>query len=153
MRTIQERFEQKVERVPFTDCHFWIGATTPFGYGKIGKNGKWVQSHRFAFEQAYGSIPEDKYVLHTCDVPSCVNPNHLYLGTYKDNARDREERNRGNHAFGERHGKSKLTKEQVLKIRDLHDNEDMSCWSLGKQFGINSKSVRDIVNRKNWTHI
>ena len=153
MASIQERFAKKVERIPFTDCHIWAGAITAFGYGKLSKDCGWTQAHKFAFEQANGPIPTGMSVLHTCDVPSCVNPQHLYLGTYKDNARDRESRNRGNHAFGERHGRSKLTKEQVLQIRDLHDNRQMSCWSLGKQFGVNSKSIRDIVNRKNWSQV
>ena len=153
MGSIQHRFDAKVERIPFASCHVWTGAVNKFGYGKLGNGNGWVFAHRFSYQQAKGEIPEGKYVLHTCDNPWCVNPDHLYLGTYKDNAKDREFRNRGNHAFGARHGRSKLTPDQVIEIRKLSAEENLTCSELGRRFGINHKSVQDIVTRKHWSHI
>ena len=154
MSTIQQRFEAKVERIPFMDCHVWNAATNHFGYGKLGKEGGgWIFAHRFAWEQAYGEIPKDKYVLHTCDNPCCVNPKHLYLGSYKDNANDREIRKRGNHAYGVKHGRNTLLPSQVYEIRDAFDTGKYSFRKLGKIYGIDGKSVADIVDRKNWNHL
>ena len=95
MASIQERFCAKVERIPFMDCHIWIGATNYFGYGKFSKNGKnWTLAHRFSYEQFNGEIPKNKFVLHTCDNPFCVNPDHLRLGTVSDNMKDRSAKGR-----------------------------------------------------------
>lgn len=149
-----QRFQDKVTFVPLCGCHLWTASTTKFGYGKLSVgDGKWQLAHRFAFEQANGEIPEGKFVLHKCDTPSCVNPDHLYLGSKKDNATDRESRNRGNHAFGVRHGRSKLMPSQVLEIRDVFDTGKYTFKQLGKIYGIDGKSVADIVDRRNWTSV
>lgn len=137
--------------VPFCDCHFWTASTNKFGYGKLscGDN-KWTLAHRFSYEQNKGKVPEGLYVLHTCDNPSCVNPEHLYLGTYKQNAVDRESRQRGNHAFGERHGRSKLSVDSVRKIREEFQTGKFSFRQLGKIYGVDGKTVADIVHNKLW---
>jgi hypothetical protein len=151
---IQQRFEQKVALVPFSDCHYWTGASSKFGYGKLsnGKN-SWVFAHRFAYEQKHGEIPEDKFVLHHCDNPACVNAEHLYIGSKKDNAIDRENRNRGNHASGVGHGRSKLSTSQVRDIRDEFDTGKYSFRQLGRIYGVDGKSIADIVNRLNWQYV
>ena len=148
---IQQRFESKVTLIPFSDCHFWDAAQTKFGYGKLssGKN-KWVLAHKFSFEKAKGNVPEGMFVLHTCDNPSCVNPEHLYIGTSKDNAQDRESRKRGNHAFGERHGRSKLSVDLVYKIREEYGTGKFSFRQLGKIYNVDGKTVADIVRNKLW---
>lgn len=148
-----QRWEEKVQKGDETSCWQWTAATNKFGYGKLfSGNGNWVLAHRFAWEQANGEVPEGMFVLHHCDNPKCVKIDHLYLGTKQDNARDRDLRNRRVAPKGSAHGRSKLTEEQVKQIRQLHD-EGKSCWSLGKIFMVNAKSVQDIVNRKNWNHI
>lgn len=140
--------------MPFCDCHLWTAATTSFGYGKLGnEKGGWIQAHRFSFQIHKGEIPENKYVLHTCDNPACVNPEHLYLGDYKQNAVDRETRIRGNHVNGTKHGRSVLSQSQVHEIRDAFDTGKYSFRQLGKIYGIDGKSVADIVDRKNWKFV
>jgi len=140
--------------VPLCDCHLWTAATTEFGYGKLADGkGRWVHAHRFSFQLHKGDIPEDKCVLHTCDNPTCVNPDHLYLGSYKDNAYDRESRKRGNHPNGTKHHKNVLLPSQVYEIRDAFDTGKYSFRELGKIYGIEGKSVADIVDRKNWNHL
>ena len=153
MTTIQQRFESKVERIPFMDCHVWNASTNHFGYGKLAKDGGWIFAHHFAYKESNGEIPNGKYVLHKCDNPWCVNPEHLYLGDYKQNARDREQRNRGNHAFGEHHGRNKLTSSQVLAIREQHGTGKFSFRQLGKIYGVDSKTVADIVRNKLWQRL
>ena len=153
-QTIQDRFEKKVEMIPFSDCHHWTAATNKFGYGKISlSQSTWQFAHRMSWEFANGPVPEGMYVLHTCDNPGCVNPSHLYLGSHKDNAQDRERRQRGNHAKGSSHGRSKLSAEQVIEIRKLYNSGQYSCRKLGKMFGVDGKSIADIVNGRNWTHL
>jgi len=140
--------------IPFVDCHLWIASTNKFGYGKLNNgNNSWTLAHRFAWEQKHGSIPDGMYVLHHCDNPSCVNVDHLYLGTHKDNAEDRETRVRGNHAKGTRHGKNKLLPSQVYEIRDAYDTGKYSFRQLGKIYGIDGKSIADIVDHKNWSYL
>lgn len=74
-----------------TPCILWAGTRNPDGYGKRGDN----YAHRLAWEAAFGPIPPGLCVLHRCDVRPCVNPEHLFLGTKGDNARDREAKGRG----------------------------------------------------------
>ena len=153
-QSINERFESKVTLIPFSDCHYWTASTNKFGYGKLSSgNNSWTLAHRFSFEKVNGKIPEGKSVLHTCDNPSCVNPQHLYLGDYKQNALDREQRNRGNHAFGEKHGRNKLSEEDVLKIKASYQTEKFSFRQLGKIYGVDGKTIANIVRNKLWQRL
>lgn len=88
-------------------CWEWQGVRNNSGYGvlSIGHSGRML-AHRFGWQLHRGPIPDGVHVLHTCDNPPCVNPDHLYLGTPADNARDRVERVRGNH--GSRNGGAKI---------------------------------------------
>lgn len=148
---VEQRFARKVAYQPLCECHLWTGAVNKFGYGKLAVgDGKWMFAHRFAYKTYKGDIPADKSVLHKCDVPACVNPDHLYLGDYKRNALDREERKRGNHAYGVRHGRSKLTPEQVSQIREQYATQKFSFRQLGKIYGVDGKTVGDIVRNKLW---
>lgn len=77
-----------------TQCIEWTGARNPAGYGRLRLRGQQVYAHRVAYEQAYGPIPEGFVVMHSCDNPPCINPDHLSVGTYADNARDMVEKGR-----------------------------------------------------------
>lgn len=83
-----ERFEAKVEIITESGCWIWIGGTRSDGYGQLSISGKTKVAHRVAYELYVGEIPEGMNVCHTCDVKSCVNPNHLFLGTQSDNMYD-----------------------------------------------------------------
>jgi len=78
-------------------CWVWTGARSQFGYGNLTTNGKQENAHRVSWEIHFGPIPDGIRVLHACDNPPCVRPFHLFLGTQKDNNRDREAKGRGNH--------------------------------------------------------
>lgn len=98
------RFLASIEK---TDtCWLWRkGISSTTGYGCLSIRSRTETAHRLAYRLFKGEIPVDKWVLHTCDVRSCVNPDHLYLGTHADNMRDVRERRRG--AIGDRNGKHK----------------------------------------------
>lgn len=85
--TFKERFDEKWMQIPFCDCWLWIGANNGM-YGKFNFAGICVSAHRVSWELHRGEIPEEMDVLHTCDTPLCVNPDHLWLGTKKDNQQD-----------------------------------------------------------------
>jgi len=76
-------------------CWEWTGSIDKDGYGQIHLHGKTIRAHRFAYMLVNGETPDNKHVLHTCDNPACVNPNHLWLGTNQDNVDDRERKGRG----------------------------------------------------------
>lgn len=76
------------------DCWLWIGPKRAYRYGKFFFRGKHLAAHRFMYELCHGEIPLGLIICHTCDVPLCVNPKHLYAGTQKDNMRDCIERKR-----------------------------------------------------------
>jgi hypothetical protein len=88
MKTLQQRFESKVERITESGCWLWTGSTTYFGYGQIRSNNRLSVAHRVAYELYVGQIPDGLCVLHRCDVPACANPGHLFVGSKKDNTQD-----------------------------------------------------------------
>ncbi len=94
MKTVEERFWKKVNKVGLGDCWEWIGAKTPLGYGKIGVDHKTKYAHRVSWELHNGRIKKGFCVMHQCDNPSCVNPIHLQLGTQLENMRDRDAKGR-----------------------------------------------------------
>ncbi len=153
-QSVEARFWKKVDMIPFTTCHIWNASTYGFGYGRFhDENHKFWSAHRFAYQLKHGPIHIDMSVLHTCDNPLCVNTDHLYLGTYANNAQDREQRERGNHAKGTCHGRNRLSAAQVYEIRDAYDTGKYSFYRLGKIYGVNSKVIVDIVDRKIWSYL
>ncbi len=96
---LRQRFQKLVGPVNENGCMLWTGANNVNGYGRIGYgDGRTVAAHRVAYELANGPIPDDLQVLHKCDVRSCVNPAHLFLGTQADNMQDMSRKGRGRKA-------------------------------------------------------
>lgn len=87
-----DRFNKYTIPIPFSGCLLWIGNGNR--YGKLKVNKKYISAHRLAYILFRGTIPKDMFVLHMCDVEGCVNPNHLYLGTQKENQIDRYQRSK-----------------------------------------------------------
>ncbi len=93
-KTALERFHGSYERSP-CGCWLWKLSCRPGGYGAFSFHGQSVDAHRFAYSALVGPIPRDLFVLHQCDVPACVNPDHLFVGTQSDNMQDAFKKGRG----------------------------------------------------------
>jgi hypothetical protein len=148
-------FERVMSNVEKTDngCLVYKGEKNRNGYGRIGANGKkYVQAHRLVYSELVGDIPEGLYVLHKCDNPPCVNPAHLFIGTAKDNAMDRQEKGRGVDNNGENSGMSKLTEENVHEMRAMYA-DGSKYTELSVVFNVHRSTISSAVNRKSWKHI
>lgn len=97
---IIERIEARIERIPFSGCWIWMGATTGAGYGVIRDNGKLVYVHRVMLAAATGHEIDGLDSLHECDIPPCCNPDHLFSGTHLENMQDMSAKGRGRQAWG-----------------------------------------------------
>ena len=136
------QFWAKVEVRSEGVCWFWRGQATN-GYGKFRD----IRAHRYSYEFAKGAIPEDLLVRHLCGNKMCVNPKHLEVGTMADNARDGIAL--GEVLRGERNGRSKLTTEQVLYVRENPDR--MSGRNLATKFGVSPATISLIRSGRRWS--
>lgn len=93
-KTLEQRFLDKVLIIPFHECWEWIAHKSPSGYGYIGYKEKIIRAHRAAYELYIGKIPNGLCVCHKCDNPGCVRPDHLFLGTHRENMKDRNLKSR-----------------------------------------------------------
>lgn len=149
--TLENRFEKLHMPVTESGCWIWLGAEgNQYGHGTIkigGRKGKNENAHRFSWRLNVGEIPDGKYVLHKCDVPLCVNPRHLYLGTHQDNMRDMYVQ--GRHTHGSRHYHSKITEKEASDIK----RSDLPTKTLGRIYGLSRQSVADIRYGRTWKHV
>ncbi len=150
-QTSEQRFWKKVEKGQNHECWLWIGLCNNKGYGQININGKHILTHRFSREIYFGKISQELCVLHKCNNPPCVNPNHLYLGTNKDNSEYMVKQNR--QAKGENHGRSKLTESQVKEIRRLCREGNFLQREIAKMFNVGPITIWYIYTNKIWKHI
>lgn len=128
-----ERFWAKVLKT--NDCWLWKGARLkPYGHGVTANNNRNCLAHRFSYVLAYGSLPAGVVIRHKCDTPPCVRPDHLEMGTQKQNQQDRIIRQ---------------VPEHVVSIRRqfLAGEEP---WTLARQMGLNEESIRLIIRNKSW---
>ena len=132
-------------------CWLWTSAISTPGYGHLTLRNKEIQAHRLSYELFVGHIPQGKLVLHKtkCNNKICVNPRHLYLGTYADNARDKIIC--GDQARGEQINTAKLTKEDILFIRK--NKLEIKTKELASRFGINRSTVNRIIRGDIWKHL
>lgn len=159
-KSAEDRFWEKVNKTE--TCWLWTGSIRGGGYGKFSVDKKMVGVHRFSWILHYGSIPavpDTDYrgtcVLHKCDVPSCVRPDHLFLGSNLDNVRDRDLKGRagGGSLPGEKQAQSKLNTAQVLEIRTCYKTGLYTQKDLSRTFGVSQPVISLIINRKDWTHV
>ena len=141
-----ERFESKFMFEPNSGCWLWEAGMTN-GYGCFYWSGQAVRAHRASYELYKGPIPEGLQVLHKCDVPMCVNPDHLFIGTHDDNMADQVSKNR--HAFGGKNGMAKLTETQARAI----SQSGKTVSSLAMEFNVSKTSIYRIKQKKAWQHI
>jgi hypothetical protein len=154
--TMEERFWEKVDIKSVDDCWMWQAGgllENGYGYGKFNIDKVIYNAHVVAWKITNGSIPDGLYVLHTCDKPGCCNPNHLFLGTQKDNWMDCYRKNRANHVFGSRCGSAKITEQDVVKIRVFYKTGNYSQNKLGEMFNLSGRSICAVVRKEQWKHV
>jgi hypothetical protein len=155
MKTLQDRFDEKVEMIPFSDCWYWTAYRDRHGYGAISFGHKKLLAHRVAYELYVGPIPEGLCVLHTCHQGhlGCVAPHHLYAGTHADNVRDMDEAGNRADRKGSSNGRAKLTEEEVLEIRAKYEGCKYYQYQLAEIYGVSPRLISDIVRRETWSHV
>jgi len=136
-RQLADRFWPRVDKSG--ECWVWTGARDPLGYGRIGLGGRSdgvSLTHRVAWLLTYGAVSDGMCVLHACDNPSCVRPDHLFLGTRDDNNKDMTRKGR--------HGRNTLTDEQVRDIRRRRAAGE-PIIALAREFGTSHSNVSAIA--------
>lgn len=132
-------------------CWLWTASTIgQFGYGGFGVARKTMYAHRVAWLLTYGAISDDMCVLHHCDVPLCVRPDHLFLGTHTDNIQDKMAK--GRVPAGAKHHNVKLTVEDVKEIRRRAATGE-NRRHIAADFGVASQHVCHIHTRRYWKHV
>lgn len=155
---LEVRFWKYVEFEPNSGCWLWSGGVAHLGYGTIGLGSramKKISAHRASWQIHYGPIPAGMSVLHRCDIPCCVNPAHLFLGTQADNMADKSRKGRavGNGLLGEERWQSKVTEAEVRLMRELHRDHSATGTELAKMFGLSKSAACRIVSKTTWQHI
>lgn len=150
MKTLEERFWEKVDKKSDDECWEWKGATNGVGYGVGYYNKKIEYAHRIAWMIKNNEIKDNLFVCHHCDNKICVNPKHLFLGTHSDNMRDRNKKGRGNIREGEQCSHSKLRSSDVSEIRSVYKNKLFSQYELANIFGVHVMTINNAISRKTW---
>lgn len=139
----QEWLRERVEDSP-DGCWLWTGARTKKGYANCGNGTKWECVHRVSWRAFKGLIPRGLHVLHRCDVRHCINPEHLFLGTNRDNVQDMWTKGRARVVK-----RCKLTAENVRQILDSPENNSV----LARRFGVTPPAIRAIRIGKTWKEV
>lgn len=148
---VEERFKLLIRKTP-DGCWFWKGNADRDGYGLFhGEYGGQIhnRAHRFSYALHKGKIPTLLYVCHSCDTPRCVNPDHLFLGTSRDNSDDKYTKGRANMPFGETHQSAVLTEAQAVAI--LSDPRPHS--QIAAEYKVHIQTISSLKTRASWAHL
>jgi hypothetical protein len=149
--TVEERFMSKVIINKITNCWIW-NSTLRDGYGRFKVDKKMLTASRFSFEYFKEKILDANVIMHLCDNPSCVNPEHLMQGTHKENSVDKVNKKR--HVYGEKAWQHILSDQEVLEIKKAQlnyyygQNNDLAHF-----YKVNHRTISNIKNGTTWSHI
>jgi len=127
-------------------CWIYTGSKSGDGYGVVGIGRKSFRVHRVMFEGFVRKLQDEELVCHTCDVPLCCNPDHLFAGSQSDNARDREKKGRSNRPYGKRHWNFKVSEDQKNEIISRRSNGE-TLTAIAKDYDISFQHVSAICKR------
>jgi len=145
-KPLKELFEQHIMPITECGCWFWMASIIKSRKPHYGAFQRDV-AHRKAWEIYNGEIPRGFLVLHKCDIPICVNPNHLFLGNQQDNMKDCSQKNR--YPKGNQKPNAKLTEDDVIAIR----NDHRSSNEIAKTYKLNPRTISRIKCKERWKHI
>lgn len=154
---IKERLLKHIE-VNKNGCWVWTGSKNSEGYGNIQigsrKDGtrRTAKAHRVSYSVFVGDIPENHDICHKCDNQSCVNPEHLFPGTEKENVADMDAKGRRGFVLSQLHPSAKLTEKDVVEARKLRE-QGQSYYSLAKKYGVYRETMRQAITGKTWRHM
>lgn len=155
-------FPSYIEKFEKGKCWLWCGSMHKSGYGTFCINQTLYQAHRVAYFLAHpGEIelaaPADKsakqFVLHTCDMRACCNPEHLFLGSIADNTQDMVKKGRQRGVIGENNPASKLSHRNVRTIRRLLTESGLTQWEIARRFGVSQSAISHIKLKHTYTEL
>ena len=155
-QSAKDKLLANIQMIPEAGCWVWMGQCNGgAGYGMMIWDDKRQFTHRLSWTIHRGPIPERMFVCHHCDVPSCCNPDHLFLGTCRENNLDSIRKGRWGRPRGEDAPGVKLTAEQVREIRAAYKpyHREFSTTALAKKYGIGKSQIHLIVTGKKWKHL
>lgn len=129
-----------------SSCWEWIG-TLKDGYGRTAKS---ERAHRVSYELHHGPIPSGLFVCHRCDNRACVRPDHLFLGTNRDNVADMVAK--GRQARGSQNAATKLTAADVIEVRRRYASGEAKR-ALARRFGVDVKAICALLDGRTWAHV
>lgn len=144
----QEMIERHSIPEPNSGCWLWLGDINTWGYGRLSKNRAERLAHRVSYLTYVGTIPSSLKVLHSCDVPCCVNPQHLFLGTDADNMQDMAAKGRGSGRCGESNPQAKLTAAAAEAIRASAGA--LSISALSRRYGVSRRAIGFVLGGRTW---
>lgn len=145
-RPLIERFKEKYIPVTETGCWLWTGSIDRYGYGRMSVDYKETSAPRLSWKLHKGEIPKGLHVLHKCDTPACVNPDHLFVGTHKENMHDAVKKGRPRRPY------TSFKRKDIIKIRRLR-KQGYTLARLVKMFNACHTTIRNIYNNKRWKHV
>ncbi len=160
MEKDRSRFEEKFKKQK-NGCWIWKSSKSNSGYGKFNIRGKHVIAHRYSYELYKEKIPPGMLICHKCDNKLCVNPDHLWIGTQKENINDAKKKGRLPNlkgirkplcCVGENHYLSKLKNKDIFEIKRLYKS-GVSGYRLHKMYNVTKKCISDILKNKTWKHL
>jgi|688.fasta_scaffold04931_21 hypothetical protein len=150
----ENRFWSKILTGDINECWECVGMGLNKGYGEFSINSKRIFAHRFSYQLFHNRlIKEGMCILHSCDNPLCVNPNHLSEGTQQENITDRENKGRGVAPKGENQSSAKLKEFQVKEIRANYEKGQITYKQLANDYGVSDITIGHIIHRNTWKHI
>lgn len=143
-----DRLDSNTIPVPESGCLIYLGYLNSSGYGVYEIQNRPYRVHRLFLSRIIGEVPDHLEVCHKCDVPCCVNPEHLFIGSHADNMRDMQNKGRRSPTPLEKRI-TKLTTKQVIDIR----TGELGARGYARKYGVCHKSICKIIHRKTWRHI
>lgn len=144
-------FWKKVNKT--NTCWLWTAVCSDNGYGRMKMGTRHKMAHRISWEMHFDPIPVGLIVCHKCDTPKCVRPDHLFVGTVKDNAQDMVRKGRHGDTSGTKNVSAKLTDEQVIEIRQKYASNQYTLKALSYENRVSLSLIHNIVSGKAWKHL